>query len=77
MEADQADIVLDPICIGKRTDFVQQVLEKFIRSLPAALPDAVRVLHFGSYTTAVEPTGSTLLAPPPPKLDICAWMRAC
>lgn len=28
--------------------------------LPARLPDAVRVVHIGSYTTALEPTGSTL-----------------
>lgn len=30
--------------------------------LPAGLPDDLRVLHFGSYSTAVEPTGSSLLA---------------
>lgn len=30
--------------------------------LPAALPDAVKALTFGSYTMAVEPVGSTLAA---------------
>ena len=28
--------------------------------LPARLPDAVRVIHIGSYTTALEPTASSL-----------------
>lgn len=30
--------------------------------LPARLPDAVRVVHIGSYTTALEPTASSLEA---------------
>ncbi|MGH6893691.1 MAG: carbohydrate kinase family protein [Dongiaceae bacterium] len=30
--------------------------------LPARLPDAVRVIHIGSYTTALEPTASSLEA---------------
>ena len=30
--------------------------------LPAALPDDVAVVHFGSYSTAVDPTGSSLMA---------------
>jgi len=33
-----------------------------VSELPDALPDAVRVLHFGSYSTAIEPTGSALQA---------------
>jgi len=31
-----------------------------VDELPAALPDDVRVLHFGSYSTAVEPGAGTL-----------------
>jgi len=30
--------------------------------LPAALDEAIRVVHFGSYSTAIEPTASTLAA---------------
>ena len=30
--------------------------------LPTALPDELQVLHFGSYSTAAEPTASSLLA---------------
>ncbi|MFK7892033.1 MAG: carbohydrate kinase [Granulosicoccus sp.] len=30
--------------------------------LPEAFPDSVRVIHFGSYSTVVEPTASALLA---------------
>ena len=30
--------------------------------LPAQFPDALQVLHFGSYSTAVDPTSSALLA---------------
>ncbi len=33
-----------------------------LADLPARLPDAVRVVHTGSYSTALEPTGSTLEA---------------
>ena len=31
-----------------------------VEELPVALPDWARVLHFGSYTTAIEPTGPAL-----------------
>ena len=31
-----------------------------VEELPASLPDSVRVLHFGSYTSAIEPTGRSL-----------------
>ncbi|HEV8391085.1 MAG TPA: carbohydrate kinase [Dongiaceae bacterium] len=33
-----------------------------VAELPARLPDAVRVVHIGSYTTALEPTASSLEA---------------
>ena len=33
-----------------------------VAELPGVLPDAVRVLHFGSYSTAIEPTGTALEA---------------
>ena len=33
-----------------------------VTELPDALPEAVRVLHFGSYSSAIEPTGSALEA---------------
>ncbi len=33
-----------------------------VDELPAALPDDVRVLHFGSYSTAIEPTATALHA---------------
>lgn len=31
-----------------------------VNELPESLPEHIRVLHFGSYSTAVDPTGSTL-----------------
>ena len=31
-----------------------------VAELPARLPDAIRVVHIGSYTTALEPTASSL-----------------
>ena len=31
-----------------------------VAELPAVIPDAVRVVHFGSYSTAVEPVAGTL-----------------
>jgi fructokinase len=33
-----------------------------VAELPARLPDAIRVVHIGSYTTALEPTASSLEA---------------
>jgi len=33
-----------------------------VAELPATLPGDIKVLHFGSYSTAVDPTGSSLLA---------------
>jgi fructokinase len=33
-----------------------------VSELPARLPDAIRVIHIGSYTTALEPTASSLEA---------------
>ena len=33
-----------------------------VSELPARLPDAVRVVHIGSYTTALEPTAASLEA---------------
>lgn len=33
-----------------------------VRELPARLPDAIRVVHIGSYSTALEPTASSLEA---------------
>src|SRR4030095_3278146 len=33
-----------------------------VKELPARLPDAIRVVHIGSYTTALEPTASSLEA---------------
>ena len=33
-----------------------------VSELPETLPDAVRVLHFGSYSSAIEPTGGALEA---------------
>lgn len=33
-----------------------------LEELPPKLPESVRVLHFASYSTAIEPTGTSLLA---------------
>ena len=57
-----AIVGLDDKGVAAYSFYVEADRSLELKDLPAALPDAVRCIHLGSYATALEPTASTLEA---------------